>query len=157
MPAASPSKYSVPALEKGLDILELLADATQPLSQVQIAERLDRSVNEIFRMLTRLEGRGYLHRGDEGHYRLSAKLFALSHRHPPTAHLLDAALPLMRQLAHDVGQSCHLATLHGQDILILVDLLQGPGGRLGDALDIDPPPGQLRCQARVLSRTSDGQ
>jgi DNA-binding IclR family transcriptional regulator len=46
--------YSAPALEKALDILELLAESDQPLSQSGIAESLDRSVGEIFRVLQTL-------------------------------------------------------------------------------------------------------
>ena len=45
--------YSAPALEKGLDILELLAGEAEGLSQAAIAERLGRSTGEIFRMLAR--------------------------------------------------------------------------------------------------------
>ena len=44
--------YAAPALEKGLDILEMLCRSEQPLSQTQIAQELGRSVGEIYRMLT---------------------------------------------------------------------------------------------------------
>ena len=45
------SQYSAPALEKGLDILELLADSAPGLTQNQIATRLGRSASELFRMV----------------------------------------------------------------------------------------------------------
>jgi len=51
-----------PALEKGLDLLEALAGASRGLSQKQLAERVGRSVGEIFRMLVALERRGYVAR-----------------------------------------------------------------------------------------------
>ncbi len=41
--------YTAPALEKGLDILELLAVSPIGLSQAEIATKLKRSVNEIYR------------------------------------------------------------------------------------------------------------
>ena len=44
------SAYSAPALEKGLDILELLAGSSPGLTQNQIAARLGRSPSELFRM-----------------------------------------------------------------------------------------------------------
>ena len=50
----SPTKktgYAAPALEKGLDILELLASAEQSMTTGQIADALGRSKNEIFRMV----------------------------------------------------------------------------------------------------------
>ena len=40
-------KYRAPALDKGLDILELLAATEESLSQAEIAKALDRSPNEI--------------------------------------------------------------------------------------------------------------
>ena len=54
------AKYRAPALEKGLDVLELLASAKAPLTLSQISTRLDRSVSELFRMVQVLEARGYV-------------------------------------------------------------------------------------------------
>src|SRR5690606_2605919 len=45
------ARYSAPALEKGLDVLELLAAEAHGLNLQEIARRLDRSPNELFRML----------------------------------------------------------------------------------------------------------
>jgi DNA-binding CsgD family transcriptional regulator len=52
--------YAAPALEKGLDILELLAKQAEGLTRREIAERLGRSVSEIFRMIEALTRRSYL-------------------------------------------------------------------------------------------------
>ena len=41
-------KYSVPALEKGLQILELLSEQDRGLTQTEVAERMGKSLNEIF-------------------------------------------------------------------------------------------------------------
>ena len=53
---------SAPALEEGVDILELLATQQEALNQNDVAQRLGRSVREIFRMLACLEDRGYIQR-----------------------------------------------------------------------------------------------
>jgi DNA-binding IclR family transcriptional regulator len=114
------SQYSAPALEKGLDILELLAATPGALSQNQIARRLGRSVGEIFRMLASLERRGYVSRRDtDGGYQLTLRLFELAHAHPPISRLLGEALEEMHALAEATGQSCHLAVYHGGRILIV--------------------------------------
>ena len=47
-------RYRAPALDKGLDILELLAAVDGGLTQAEIAKRLGRSPNEFYRMLDRL-------------------------------------------------------------------------------------------------------
>lgn len=121
--------YGAPALEKGLDILELMAEqgeqasgvlAGDGLTQKQIADRLGRTPSEIFRMLACLERRGYVRRRRPSSelYVLTARLFALAHRHPPTRNLLEHALPAMRLLARQSSQSCHLAVRYDQEILI---------------------------------------
>ena len=121
--------YAAPALEKGLDILELLADEPNGLTQSQIADRLDRSNPEIFRMLVCLQRRGYLRRVSPGEtFELSAKLFELSHRHPPTRSLLDSALPVLRSLAGKAQQSCHLAIEYEKELLVIASA-EGPGPR----------------------------
>ncbi|MGF7206686.1 DNA-binding IclR family transcriptional regulator [Skermanella aerolata] len=114
------SGYSAPALEKGLDILELLAGEEEPLSQSQIASRLDRSISEIFRMLAALERRGYVRRcGIDAGYVLTLKLFELSIRHPTMDRILSAARQEMRALSEQTGQSCHLSVLDGDAILVI--------------------------------------
>ncbi|WP_076069616.1 IclR family transcriptional regulator [Sphingomonas montana] len=113
-------RYSVPALEKGLDILEYLAEQAVPVTQAHVARALNRQPGELFRMLTCLEGRGYLHRdaGSNG-YVLSLRLFELSRIHSPHEALLRAARPLMRALADEVRESCHLSVLHRGSVLVL--------------------------------------
>ena len=53
------AKYRAPALEKGLDILSLLAGERTPLTLSGICQRLERSQGEIFRMVQVLQARGY--------------------------------------------------------------------------------------------------
>ena len=116
----APTRYSAPALEKGLDILELLASRGSAMSQTAIATALERSPSELFRMINCLERRGYLQRDPaEDRYRLSAKLYALSHQHPPTQRLLECALPIMRALASQTEQSCHLTVQHEDQAMVL--------------------------------------
>jgi DNA-binding IclR family transcriptional regulator len=109
-----------PALEKGLDLLEALAAESRGLSQKQLAERVGRSVGEIFRMLVALERRGYVARDPAtSEYTLTLKLFRIASQSPPTARLLQAALPAMEQLAGRVRLSCHLAVLHGEQFMVI--------------------------------------
>lgn len=78
------SQYKAPALEKGLDILELLSAQAVGLNQKEIAQALGRSVNEIFRMLVCLKNRGYITQTEgSDRFELSLKMFELSHQHSP--------------------------------------------------------------------------
>ncbi len=113
--------YSAPALEKGLDILELLASEDHGLTQKEIAQRLSRSVGEIFRMLSVLELRGYLFLSPlTDRYSVTMKLFEIAHRSEPVRMLTVAATPVMKQLATEVGQSCHLCVAGGDKALVIV-------------------------------------
>ena len=120
MPDEADRNYKAPALEKGLDIIELLAATSEPLSQHQLAKRLDRSVGEIFRMLISLERRGYVSRREgDGAYQLTLRLFELAHGHPPMERLLADAVDEMQALAELAGQSCHLAVYRDGRILVV--------------------------------------
>ncbi|MDE1315312.1 helix-turn-helix domain-containing protein [Vibrio aestuarianus] len=83
------TEYRAPALEKGLEILELLASHEEPLTKKQIADKLNRSINEIFRMLSVLIEKQYIEFNDDSSsYSLTLKMFALSNQHPPISQLL---------------------------------------------------------------------
>lgn len=114
-------KYQAPALDKGLDILEYLSAQSIPLSQTEIATGIDKSPNEIYRMLMSLESRGYILRDEvSGKYRLSLKLFYLSHRHSPVDELRKAAQYPLEELANSVRQSCHLSILYMNQVMVII-------------------------------------
>jgi DNA-binding IclR family transcriptional regulator len=119
-------KYSAPALEKGLDILEFLASQGSPQSVRRIAEHLGRSKSEIFRMVSVLLGRGYLARDDATEdLVLTNHLFEMGIRTPRVRDLLDVAIPMMRALTRDIGQSAHLVVLSRGETVVIAAI---PGG-----------------------------
>lgn len=113
------TSYATPALEKGLDILELLAHERDGLTKSEIARALNRTVSEIFRMLVCLQERGYIVEAARENYVLSLRLFQLVQEHPPTERLLAEALPRMHLLAEKLHQSCHLGVLEAGRVVIL--------------------------------------
>jgi len=105
-------KYSAPALEKGLDIIELLALASdRGLSQMDIAEGLGRSKNEIFRMMVVLEERGYIHRSVGDTFQLTEKLADMIGPSNDMARMVKAARPYLGGLAQKTTLSNHLWVL----------------------------------------------
>jgi DNA-binding IclR family transcriptional regulator len=112
--------YSAPALEKGLDILESLAEKESAVSLRELAERLGKSKNEIFRMIHVLIARGYVQRdSDTDELTLSPKLFGLGLRTPQSRTLLEVALPEMRVLAEEVNQAPHLVVIYkGRTVIV---------------------------------------
>jgi DNA-binding IclR family transcriptional regulator len=76
--AKTKKNYSAPALEKGLDIIELLSKSSLGFSQAEIAKELKRSVNEIYRMLNILVTRNYIELDlDSDRYKLTFKLITI--------------------------------------------------------------------------------
>lgn len=135
------SRYRAPALDKGLDILELLAQYEDGLSQAEIAKALDRSPSEFYRMLDTLVRRGYARRSASGdRLMLGLKLFALATRHPPMRRLLQAASEVTTDVAEATLQSCHLALYRDGNLFVAVQA-DSPGRiglsvRLGAAVDL---------------------
>ncbi|MEO8159636.1 MAG: IclR family transcriptional regulator [Betaproteobacteria bacterium] len=117
--SAVDARYAAPALEKGLDVLELLAAEPHGLSQQDIARRLGRTPNELFRMLDVLVRRGFLARRSDATYLLTLRLFELAHLHPPVDRLLDCAMPHMQELARATGHSNHLCVHHDARLVVL--------------------------------------
>src|SRR5829696_4368066 len=104
------ARYRAPALEKGLDVIELLAAEKSPLNLSAISQRLGRSSGELFRMLQVLEFKGFITTAENGSgYVLTNKLFALAMAQAPVRSLVETALPIMRKLVQDIGQSAHIA------------------------------------------------
>lgn len=124
--ADAEERYRAPALDKGLDILELLAATEDGLSQAEIAKSLNRSPNEIYRMLDRLVRRNYVRRTNEDRYELTLKLFELAHATPPIRRLVTQSTPVMRRFAREAGQACHLV-IHDRNILVVVAQVDSPG------------------------------
>lgn len=116
---AGAQKYAVPALDKALDVIELLSENANSMSQADIGRALNRSASEIFRTLSALEHRGYIRRTQSGQYRLTLKLFELSRMHSPYEELLRVALPVMRNLSEEVRETCHLTTLRQGKVVVL--------------------------------------
>ncbi len=101
-------RYRAPALDKGLDMLELLAGVDGGLTQAEIAKQLGRSHNELYRMLDTLVRRGYVARIDGDRFALTLKLFGLAQLHVPVRRLVSYATPLMRSLAEVSHQANQL-------------------------------------------------
>lgn len=119
-------RYRAPALDKGLDILELLAGTADGLSQAEIAKALDRTPNEIYRMLDRLVRRDYVRRTPEDRYAITLKLFELAHARPPLHRMVSQAMPVLRRFAIQAEQAGHLV-IQDRNILVVIAQVDGPG------------------------------
>lgn len=137
----SAAAYSAPALEKGFDIIELLADAPGGLTISEMASRLGRSVSEIFRIVRVMEMREWLSRDPHSdRLRVTYKLLELAHRATPAEELAHVAAPIMANLVQRTVQACHLVVLEGSHGLVVMRK-EAPGAmgfalRVGARIDL---------------------
>jgi DNA-binding IclR family transcriptional regulator len=130
-----------PALDKGLDILELLCRCEEGLTQQEIAAQLNRKLGEIYRMLGCLVERNYV-ANHNNTYTVTAKLFQLSHYHPPTYRLLTEAIPLMEALSRKLSFPCDLR-VYNDGVQTVIASIQPPDGlgfmtRVGSEIAVAP-------------------
>ena len=119
-------KSLVPALDRGLDVIEFMARTNEPLSLTEIARAVARTVSEVQRTVARLAARAYLVRGEHGAYRLSSKLFRLATTYPPFRDLVSRALGPMQRFADATSEAVHLGVL-SDDQLLIVAQVEGQG------------------------------
>jgi DNA-binding IclR family transcriptional regulator len=114
-------RYSAPALEKGIDIIELLAEAESGLPFAEIAQRLKRRMSELFRIIVVMERRGWVHKDPEtSRYSVTYHVLKLAHRGTPAQTLTLAAAPVMHELSTRINQSCHLVVRSGNQGLVVL-------------------------------------
>jgi DNA-binding IclR family transcriptional regulator len=91
--------YQVPALDRALTILELLALHPNGMRMRELADRLSFPPNSVFRITGVLEQRGYLFReGTDMRYRLSRKLLSLGYAAIGEDKLIQHSLEIMQQV-----------------------------------------------------------
>ena len=116
-------EYAVPALDRGLDLLEALSASPSPQSLTDLARSLNNTPSGLFRLLTRLDTRGYVERHPSSNrYSLTLKLIELSHTHSPLESLMRVAANPMRELADSIEESVHLSVLTRDRLLVLLDV-----------------------------------
>lgn len=115
-------RYAAPALEKGLDILEALSASTDGYTLNELAQALNRNVNEIFRMVVTLQRRGYIQADQNDRYALTLTMFQLANRQQPIKALVGSALPLLHELSERARQSCHLAIYQGGRVVVIAQV-----------------------------------
>lgn len=112
-------KYSVPALDKAMAILELLAEAETDMTVTEIHVRLELPKTSAFMILNVLEMYDMVHRNAAGRYSLGVKLYNLGMRYMTKIELKKTARPLLETLAKETGFTAHLGILVDGQIMFV--------------------------------------
>lgn len=107
-------------LDRGLRILEVLADSTMPLSTAALAAALDVHRSVVYRMLRTLEDHRLVRRRTDGAYELGLGLPSLARAVYPT--LQAAALPELSAVAEDLGMTAFVAVRESDEAVTLASV-----------------------------------
>ncbi len=151
----------VPAAERTLAVLRHLATQPGPVPAAGVARALDLPRSTVYHLLRVLTEAGFVvHLPEDGRYGLGVSAFELGTAYTRQAPLARLARPVLARLVDRVGQSAHLAVLHGREVLYVVEerapgrppLVTDVGVRLpahltasGRAVLAGLPPAQVRA------------
>jgi DNA-binding IclR family transcriptional regulator len=109
---------------KGLDVLEILAEARSEPSLSEVARATGLARTTSHRILGVLESRGYVERASlHGGYRLGLKVWQLGSRVVGQRRLRDVARPFLERLAAETEEHVNLAVLDGHDS-VFIDIIE---------------------------------
>jgi DNA-binding IclR family transcriptional regulator len=104
-------------LDRGLRLLQFVADAPGGLSITEAAHRLGVGRAVVYRLAATLTGHGMIRRDATGQLRIGPGVLQLARRAQPL--IADAALPALRRLAEQVGATAHLTVADSGEAVAL--------------------------------------
>jgi DNA-binding IclR family transcriptional regulator len=144
-PQAAPSerersgKYFSKVIGKALDIIAILRSSAQPLSLNELTLRLELAKSSVFRILHTLEVSGYIDRDAAGRYTVAAELRAWAPGKLRAA-LVDAALPSLKELSREFGETVSLAMRFENRVEVIATLESPHLIRMGNTVGRIVPP-----------------
>lgn len=151
----------VPAADATLRLLTFLASRSSPVPAAQLAEQLALPRSRTYDLLTTLVEHGYvMHLEQERLYGLGPAAQVLSGAYLRQEPLARIGRRVIEAMVDEVGESGHLAVLHGRDVLYVIEerarsrpsLVTDVGVRIsahltasGRAILAELPPAQLRA------------
>ncbi len=117
------NRYSVRAVERVVDILDMLQRSSSPVSLVELADVTRLPKSSVFRYLATLEARGYVDKDPvSGDFTLGV---ALPSQRQHLDLLVARARPLLQRLRDRFGETVNFGVLDGDKILYL-EIVESP-------------------------------
>jgi DNA-binding IclR family transcriptional regulator len=108
----------VPALERGLKVLELFSRDEPEIQLIEIARRMALPKSSAYRLTYTLERLGYLKRSPGG-FRLAASLLALGFEYLASQDLIEIAGPELAGLRDETGATALLSVLEDRQVICI--------------------------------------
>jgi DNA-binding IclR family transcriptional regulator len=113
-------RYLVPALMRGLAILQELSGERREMTLTEVAATLRVTRSSAYRLLVTLGHLGFVaFDPDSKTYSLGAEVLRLGYGYLASRDLVEVAMPHLLRLRDRTGWSAHLGELHGRDVVYL--------------------------------------
>jgi DNA-binding IclR family transcriptional regulator len=122
-PTLRSAASQVPALQRGLALLELLAATPAGATLAELASALHLSSATVFRLAGALEELGYLQRDERTkRFSLTRRLLTLGQPHSGAKSLVECAIEPMRSILAATGETTQLIIPAGSECVLLEQL-----------------------------------
>jgi DNA-binding IclR family transcriptional regulator len=116
------ARYRVQVLDRCFRILDALAASNTALSPAELAGSLRLHKSTIHRLLVVLEHQRYIRRTNEGKYGLGTKMIEMGSRAVEQLDLGEHAMPFLRRLVEETGETAHISVLSGHEMMSLANV-----------------------------------
>jgi DNA-binding IclR family transcriptional regulator len=121
---SSQSKYYIPILAKGMELIELIAQHPEGLTIQEMVNILEQPKTSIYRIVCSLEEMGYLRKILQSNsFVLTRKMFKIGLSTLGTTTIIEHAYDPMRRLRDSLRETVVLGTLMGTKIVILEQVI----------------------------------
>jgi len=106
-------------LEKGLKLLEELAESTEGMTVVELADRIGVHKTSTYRYINSLLEMGYIQSDGDGRYHLGNKILELGSQLLRRMPLREVAHPCLVELSAHTQETVHLCVLDGHEVVYI--------------------------------------
>ncbi|MCU0845643.1 MAG: IclR family transcriptional regulator [Spirochaetes bacterium] len=111
---------TIQSLERGLEIVGVIARAGRPLSLTEISESFSIDRSSVFRLLSTLAKHSFvLQDPDTKRYSLGYRMLEYAGLYGEQSHLESLIRPIMRRVLASTKQNTHLAILDGAEVVFV--------------------------------------
>ena len=120
--AETKDKYSAPAVDGMLDIVEFLAKSEHPCGVTELSRQLKLTNNLIFRIMKKMEARGYVVADSASAYQLGPAFFSLGMKLHARFDLRRQGRAFIEELCRETGETCQIQIPDG-DRMLTIDVV----------------------------------
>jgi len=109
--------YTVPALQKGLQILGMFDSNVHSLTQAEMAQQFGVSTSSLYRIVQTLTNMGYLRKISTNTYELGSQVLSRGFSYLASRETVEVAAPYITKLRDSTSLSSHFAIREGCETL----------------------------------------